>query len=172
MKQFVLKRACTRWVRLQYIKLVRLNDTPEKIARGLALGVVIGIFPTFGLGVILALFLAGPLKVNKVAAVLGTLVMNPWTSPIFWALSYLVGSVVVGNNLHEIAANLKELTANKDIIGKVVGREVLFPYIVGNVIVTAAAAAVSYVGGFQAVRLYRNARVKRLKKKSQHIENK
>jgi uncharacterized protein len=166
MNKYFSPRAGVRWLRHQYIKLVRLNDTPEKIASGLALGVVIGIFPTFGLGIIMAVFLAGPLKVNRASAILGTLVMNPWTAPFFWAMSYLVGSVVVGNNLLESIEILRDIGKHKDIMGQIVGKNLLLPYIIGNVIVTISAAAISYLVGNLAVRYYRKSKRKRLQKRA------
>jgi uncharacterized protein (DUF2062 family) len=161
------RRDFRHWLRYQYVKLVRLNDSPEKVAGGLALGVVLGILPTFGLGVVLAVLIAGPLKVNRVSAIIGTLVMNPWTTPFFWALSYLAGSLVLGNNIHEALSSVKSIETQTGLWKDILTKRLLLPYIIGNVIVTAMAAASFYVAGLYFVKEYRKAKKKRLKAKAQ-----
>lgn len=157
-----------RWLRYQYIRVVRLEDSPEKVAGGLALGVALGVLPSFGLGIIIALFAAGLFRVNRAAAVVGTLVMNPWTATFFWALSYLSGSLILGQDLHETIALVKTLKQRSDLWESLIGSRLLLPYIIGNVLVTLAASATFYVGGLYAVRGYRKARKRRLEKKAGH----
>ncbi len=84
------KRAC----RYYYLKILRLNDPPDKIALGVAIGVFIGFMPTVGLATIFAIFFAHIFKVNKAAAFLGTFVMNPISTPIVWSLSYSLGRLI------------------------------------------------------------------------------
>src|SRR5512135_3368866 len=129
MKAVKRRRDFRHWLKFQYIKLVRLNDSPEKVAGGLALGVVLGILPTFGLGVVLALFLAGPFKVNRVSAVIGTLVMNPWTTPFFWALSYMAGSMVLGNHISDTISVVKSIETNTDLWKNILTKQLLLPYV-------------------------------------------
>ncbi|HLB25246.1 MAG TPA: DUF2062 domain-containing protein [Nitrospirota bacterium] len=162
------KRDCRRWLKYQHVKLSRLNDTPEKVAGGLAVGVILGILPTFGLGVIIAVFIAGPLKVNKAAAIIGTFVMNPWTSPFFWGLSYLAGSLALGYSLPETIAVIKMLKTHGDLWENILAQRLLLPYVIGNAIVMASAAACFYVGGLYGVKAYRAAKKKRLIKKRAH----
>lgn len=160
-----------RWLKLQYIKVVRLQDSPEKIAGGLALGVALGILPSFGLGIIIALFTAGLFRVNKASAVIGTLVMNPWTATFFWALSYLAGSLILGQDLRETIAIIKTLKGHSDLWRSLVGSRLLLPYIIGNILVTAASSAVFYVGGLYTVREYRKLKKHRLDKKAEELRN-
>jgi len=161
-----VKRAFKHWARYQYLRLVRQNDSPEKIAAGLALGVVLGVLPTFGLGIIMAIFLAGALKVNRTSAVLGTLVMNPWTATFFWAASYLIGSLVLGYNLSETIGVIKNIKSHSDLWGNILAQRLLLPYIVGNMLVSAGSAAFVYVAGLYSVRIYREARRKNRSGKS------
>lgn len=149
------RRDFRHWLRYHYLRLVRLNDSPEKIAGGLALGAALGILPTFGLGVILVLFLAGPFKVNRVSAVIGTLVMNPWTAPFFWALSYLAGSMMLGNHLSDTISVIKSINTSTGLWKNILANRLLLPYIIGNVVVTAMASALFYVAGLYFVKAYR-----------------
>ena len=169
MKRVGFRRGLKRWVRYQYIKLVRLDDSPEKIAKGFALGVVLGILPTFGLGVIAALLLAGYLKINKASAVIGTFIMNPWTSPFFWALSYLAGSLLLGYNLNETIGLIKYLKTHGDLWKNLLAQRLLLPYVIGNIIVTAGSAAASYIACLYAVKAYKRAKEKKRKEKQRLV---
>lgn len=96
-----------RRARLLYLKILRIDDPPERIARGAAIGVFMGIFPTFGLGALLSLGAAFVLRANKAAAIIGSFIMNPLTSPFFWTLSAVVGSVILNEDRHTILARAK-----------------------------------------------------------------
>ena len=89
------RKRARRWGRYIYLRLVRQNDTPEKVAKGVGLGVFIGIFPTFGVGTILAIFIASWAKWNRASAVLGTFIMNPLFNPFFVSLSVVTGNLFV-----------------------------------------------------------------------------
>lgn len=49
-----------RWLRYLYLRLLRMQSSPEEIARGLAAGVFAGCFPIFGFQTLAALLLAVP----------------------------------------------------------------------------------------------------------------
>lgn len=154
-----------RWLRYQYVRLMRINDSPEKVAGGLALGVAIGVLPSFGLGVIAALLIAGYLGLNRAAAVMGCIVMNPWTAPFFWGLSFLAGSLMLGNDLGETFRVIKELQVHGDLWSSLIAKELLLPYLAGNIVVTLSVCATFYMGGLYAMRTYRSAKKKRTKKR-------
>lgn len=63
------------------------NDSPEKLARGFAIGVFFGVLPTFGFAALFSLPVSLLFRANKLTAILGTLVSNPFTIPfyMFWA---------------------------------------------------------------------------------------
>ena len=85
---------CRRIFRYIYLRLVRVGGDPVHVALGFALGVFLGVFPTFGIGIPLSLLFASLLRWNRVSAVLGSLVMNPLTTPFFWTLSGVVGAAI------------------------------------------------------------------------------
>src|SRR4030067_2176766 len=80
----------------RYISLrrVRVGGDPVHIALGFALGVFLGVFPTFGLGIPLSLLFASMFRWNRVSALLGSLVMNPLTTPFVWTLSGTLGAAI------------------------------------------------------------------------------
>ncbi|MCM8799901.1 MAG: DUF2062 domain-containing protein [Candidatus Omnitrophica bacterium] len=60
------------------IKLIKINDSPQKVALGFSLGVALGIIP--GSGPIASLFLAFLFKLNRASSLLGSLAVNTWFS--------------------------------------------------------------------------------------------
>jgi uncharacterized protein len=86
-----LKRA----LRYHWLKFLRLQDEPWKLAWGMALGVFIGMTPTMPFHSISVLFLAPLLGISPVAAFLGLQVMNPLTIPILYPAAFKVGEFVL-----------------------------------------------------------------------------
>ncbi|WP_303720974.1 DUF2062 domain-containing protein [Malonomonas rubra] len=85
-----------RQFKLNLIRLIRLQVEPDEIARGMALGLFIGMTPTFGIQMFLALIFAFILKQNKIAAVIGVWITNPLTAPFIYGMEYEVGRVLLG----------------------------------------------------------------------------
>ncbi len=154
-----------RWIRYQYLKLVRLDDTPEKIAFGAAVGVFIGVFPTFGVGTILAFALAVVFRFNRAAAILGTLIMNPFTTPFFWTLSSALGAYLVGGNWHKVLKTVENFSANFHFY-QLITREGwqlvlrglkkgIFVYLVGNTVLSSFLTFLTYPLVYKGVVSYR-----------------
>lgn len=79
---------------LLYLKLVKANDTPQRLSLGLGIGVFSGILP--GTGPVFALFLAWVLRLNRASALAGSLLTNTWLSIVVLLLSIKAGSAVFG----------------------------------------------------------------------------
>ena len=85
-----------RQVKLLVVRFVRLRGLPEEIAKGVALGIFIGMTPTFGFQMAIALFFAYLLRENRLAAILGVWITNPVTSfrvpsrevLVFWSFTW------------------------------------------------------------------------------------
>jgi uncharacterized protein len=69
----------------------------DTVAKGLALGVFIGMTPTMGAQIILTGIAACILRVNIPIALAGSLVTNPFTAPIIYPLQYQLGVWLVGS---------------------------------------------------------------------------
>ncbi|MGK7900788.1 MAG: DUF2062 domain-containing protein [Hormoscilla sp.] len=85
-----------RRLRYYYWRLVRLRGTPESIALGLAVGVFAGMFPLFGLQLLLAIALATLVRGHKFMAVAGTWVSNPLTYVPIYGFNLKVGKWLLG----------------------------------------------------------------------------
>jgi len=87
-----------RQLRYLYVRLLRLQSTPQALARGLAVGAFAGMFPLFGLQTAIAIVLAIPLRGNKLVAAAATWISNPFTYvPIFW-FNYKLGQLVLNSD--------------------------------------------------------------------------
>lgn len=80
------------WIR----NLVKVKDSPEALARGLAVGFFFGASFFWGLQIALAVLVAHLVRGNKVVAAALTAVSNPLTSLPLYSLCYLVGHFLVG----------------------------------------------------------------------------
>ena len=74
--------------------LTRMRAHPERVARGFAIGLFIGMLPGTGLLAALAVAFIG--RLHKPSVVLGALVNNPWTTPFFYLVAYQVGKRLTG----------------------------------------------------------------------------
>lgn len=83
-----------RWLKGIDYQLVKINDTPQRKALGLGIGVFLGIFP--GLGPIAALAAAFIFRVNRAAALLGSVLTNTWFSFVTLGLAIKIGSGIFG----------------------------------------------------------------------------
>lgn len=127
-----------RRLKLLYLRILRIDDPPERIARGAAIGVLMGVLPTFGLGTLFSIALAFVLKANKAAAILGSFIVNPLTSPFFWTLSILVGSALLREDYQSIYERVR--TSG---LASGAGWAYLV-YMAGNVVISAVFTAAAY----------------------------
>ncbi|NTV13906.1 MAG: DUF2062 domain-containing protein [Desulfobulbaceae bacterium] len=108
-----------RTARFYYLKLIRLRGEPRYLARGVALGVFIGITPTIPLHTILILALAFTLRTSKISALLSSwVVSNPLTIPAQYYFSWWVGKLLFPGNLswHRINSVLQKIEAGGDFM--------------------------------------------------------
>lgn len=76
-------------------KAVLANDSPEKLARGFAIGVFFGVLPTFGFAAVFSIPIAVLLKANRLTAILGTFVSNPFTTPFYMLWATRIGNFIL-----------------------------------------------------------------------------
>ena len=77
-------------------RILQINDTPESIALGTAVGMFIAWTPTVGLQMIIMVIVGTVVRANRLAGIAMVYISNPLTVvPIYW-LDYLVGCFVMG----------------------------------------------------------------------------
>jgi uncharacterized protein len=149
-----------RWARFLYLKLFRINDTPLKIALGFGLGAFAGVMP--GIGPVVALMLAFLFRVNRVSALLGSILFNTWVGLIALVLAVKVGAFVMGRDYQDIYVawtgifrgfkweKLWDLSVN----------DVLLPICVGYLIISLLFAAVAATVAYALVLRIRDKKLK------------
>jgi uncharacterized protein (DUF2062 family) len=87
--------ALRRVLRYHWLKFLRLQEDPRKLAWGMALGVFIAFTPTIPFHMVGALTLAALLRVSPVTAFLGIQICNPLTIPAIYLAAYKVGQFLL-----------------------------------------------------------------------------
>ena len=110
--------------------------TRESVARGLAVGIFLGLMPFFGAQIILSLAFSLLFRVNVSAAVIATFISNPLTTFPILALQLQVGKLIVdttpAGDAGDTAGALKFVVANAK------------PLLFGSLATAAAAALITY----------------------------
>ena len=84
-----------RWL-ARIDKVVGVHERPERLAAAWALGLAVGLSPVVGFHAVMGLALAFAFRLNKVDVLLGTLVINPWTLPLYFPVAVFVGKRITG----------------------------------------------------------------------------
>jgi len=100
----------SRFLKLIYLKIFRLNDSPLKISLGFGLGVFTAIMP--GIGPLIALLLAILLGVNRASAVLGSLLFNTWAGFFLFLFAVKTGALLMGLSYQEVYSSWSGLIKN------------------------------------------------------------
>jgi len=155
-------------VRYVYLKILRINDAPHRIALGFAVGVFSGIFP--GVGPVFALILAFALRANKATAVLGAVTMNTWVSFIILVPAIKIGALLFGVRWQDLKDSYYQLKADfewKDLFREG-GRDVLLPILAGFLLCALLVSACAYLISYAAVKNYRRLKAQRRLKRQEH----
>jgi uncharacterized protein (DUF2062 family) len=84
-----------RICRYHWLKFLRLQEDPRKLAWGMALGVFIGMTPTIPFHTMAVLSLAALLRVSPVTAFIGIQIGNPLTIGPIYLAAYKVGQFLL-----------------------------------------------------------------------------
>ncbi len=136
--------ATGRWALL---KLLRQNQKPHYVARGAALGVMVSFFPILGTHTLLIGLLGYVFSASFIAAMLLSMLANPWTLPFMWASSYKVGVFMVGVPMQAAAPVPLDIwqpeTVLKDLPNML--ETIVWPTMVGGFVLAMPLALMVYV---------------------------
>ena len=145
MEKMTKQNRIVQLLKTLYWKLVKINDSPLKIALGFGLGVFIGVIPA--MGPVIALALAFLFRVNRASAFLGSVLFNTWFTIITLLLAIKIGAAVTGLSYNEIYEGWKGLI--KDFkwekIFQASFQDVLIPIGIGYLIISSFFSAVATV---------------------------
>lgn len=125
-----------------YRNLIAINDKPEKISLGFALGSFIGMMPLFGVKWMISLGLASWFKWNKMSAVIGVFNTNMLTAPAIYALNYKIGTWVLGIKPALEFTGTMGIMAAKTIL--LSGGNIVLSLIAGGIITGLTTSAIIY----------------------------
>lgn len=173
------------WMRSgQYVtkRILRLTATPHAVAAGVAAGAFTSFTPFMGLHFLLAFVFAWVVRGNLLASALGTFVGNPLTFPVIWAATYNTGQFLLHNaETTEKAPELTEAMTNVmgaafDFDGTAtlaalndIWEPILFPMLVGGMIVGTLVAVPLYLITRRTAALFRESRRNKLITKAAEI---
>jgi hypothetical protein len=104
-------RPFTRFVKF---RILHVDDTPQRIARGMAVGLWVAFTPLMGFHMLIALGLSILFRANKALAIALVWLSNPFTLIPVYLPAYLVGRFFVGR-LHP--ASLTDPAQVADLLG-------------------------------------------------------
>lgn len=89
------KNKLLRRLRFIYIKILREKKNPKYNARGVALGLFVGMTPTMGIQMYIAVPLSILFKANPILAALLVWITNPVTFIPIYAFNFMVGATIL-----------------------------------------------------------------------------
>ncbi|MCG2714481.1 MAG: DUF2062 domain-containing protein [Candidatus Omnitrophica bacterium] len=127
-----------------FAKLFYINDSAQKIALGVGLGVFSGLMP--GTGPAAALFLAFVFRANRAAALLSSILTNTWLAVVTFILAIKVGSVILKTHWQEVYQLAQGAIHDFHWVKffKLSFLEVLMPIITGYIIIGLFLGIISY----------------------------
>ncbi len=123
-------------------KIFSLQEEPEKVARGFALGSFIGMLPFPGFQMFISAGLASCFRWNKVAAIAGVFNTNLFTGAFVFAFNFWLGKEILGFESSFTMPEKINLSFARTVISA--GREVFLSLLLGGVIT----GLVAMVGGY------------------------
>lgn len=149
-----------RWGRRAKILLLDLlgrEESPERVAAAIAVGVGVGFSPFVGFHIWIALGLAFLLRLNKIDTVLGQFAGNPWTLPPVFAAGYRVGRLLLGYDKTEVPNLPWDRILHSDFWQAFRGPTLaprLYSFLSGSLILAGAIAVATYFATRKVLRLY------------------
>ena len=134
-----------------FVKLIKLNNTPEGIALGVAIGVFIAILPLYGLHTLMVIVAAILLRrVNKIAILIGTNISLPHTVTFITWGGYELGRLVLGKKYPALSLGyFKDIFFNNFSLQRIGNlyhqiRGFYYPLFIGSVILGVTCAVFFY----------------------------
>lgn len=131
-------------------RLLRVPDSPHRVALSFAIGVFIAFFPILGTHFLLVFLIVWALRLNLPLMLAGSLVNNPWTLLPIYASSLATGMLLTGHR--GPAPDLQRILEESEGIRGFLStgaRELgpfLWPFVTGCLVTGSAAALLSYLG--------------------------
>lgn len=153
-------------------RILQINDTPESIALGTAVGIWLAMTPTVGIQMILMIIIGTVVRANRLAGIVMVYISNPLTLvPIYWG-DYWLGSVLMGQetvtraafeeDLNQILRLFNEQGAWDSLRYAIDAKLKIFvPMMVGGSVLGAVLAAPAYPLTLRVVRAHQRRKARK-----------
>lgn len=141
-----------------YFKFIRQSGEPEYIARGVALGLFVGLLIPFGLQIAVVLPLAILLKAAKIPSVVFTWVTNHFTIWIIYPVQCYIGSWALASpfeysEIRDTMINVVEKQSFSSLFS--LGWLVVASFFVGGLLFALVTSIPGYFMSLKAIKAYR-----------------
>lgn len=155
-----------RAARYYYLRFIRLKGDPHTLARGVAIGLFIGVTPTLPLHTILILLFAYLLRGNTIAGIIAAAaISNPLTFAPQYYLAWRVGNWVTPGNLSwgQIKTALDIFTSDTGFMESFgvlarLSHDAIVVMLAGGFLLAAPIALVGYFLSFNFFKMIQNKR--------------
>ena len=150
-----------------YERFIKIRGEPRKIALGFALGLFVGMSPTMGIQMVIAVFLASLFKWNKISAAMGVWITNPVTAPFIYGLTYVTGAKLLGIT----RTYSPNSDFNLDMIHKILQKApgIFWALIIGGIILGLPLAVAGYYFSYAAVTRYQEEVKRKIAKRKERL---
>jgi uncharacterized protein (DUF2062 family) len=151
--------------RFVVFKILHVDDTPHRIALGVAVGMFVAWTPFYGLHMVLIVAISALLRANKVVGVPLAWLSNPLTVPVN-LLCYWIGCRMLGvkSNEAKVAGAIQDAFApGRGFFTRLVDffhglEEVFLPWLAGGIVFGLVTGALTYLLTYKAVAAFRRHR--------------
>ena len=145
-----------RW-KVFVLDLLGREESPERVATAIALGIGVGFSPFMGFHIWIALGLAFLFRLNKIDAALGQFAGNPWTLPAVYAIGYRLGRRILDYDRHSVPPLAWDRLLHSDFWKAFKGPAFaprLLSFLVGTTVIAILIGLASYIFFLGLLRLY------------------
>lgn len=156
----LIKALLQRIERFFIYRIFSLNDTPHRIALGVAIGIFITWTPTIGIQMVLTVALSWLLGANKLVGAPFVWISNPATIFPIYGPNYWVGCKVLGSDFRGLTALENAITFNGGFIDRIQAwfeatQAIFWELWVGSLIVGLVLAIITYFAMYRMIVVYR-----------------
>jgi uncharacterized protein (DUF2062 family) len=145
-----------RW-KVLVLDLLGREESPERVAAAIAMGIGVGFSPFIGFHIWIALGLAFVLRLNKIDAALGQFAGNPWTLPAVYAFGYRLGRWILHYDRRSVPRLAWDRLLHSDFWKAFKGPAFaprLLSFLVGTTVIAVVIGLAAYVFFLAILRIY------------------
>lgn len=133
--------------------VIKLKESPHRIALAFATGVFIGMSPLLGLHTLLGFVVAWIFRLNPFALLAGVYITNPWTIVPIYTFSTYVGAQCLGIEQIIPKIDWSDISFNY-LLNNL--EPLIMPFVVGTLMIGTLTSVISYIIIYKAAKKIHN----------------